>query len=620
MLRKIRIGVSAILLALITLYFLDFAELLPFQLKFLEEIQLLPALLALNIGVLVSLTVLTIVFGRVYCSSICPLGVYQDVVSRIRKWTSSKKTKKRYKYLPPLNWLRYGFLALTVLGFVAGLHVLVGLLDPYSAFGRMTVHLFKPVYQAGNNLMFSIFNAFGNHTFYKITIYMLSISSLVVALITLAVVTVLAWRNGRIYCNTVCPVGTTLGVISRYSLFQIRFDSSACTLCGSCARSCKSSCIDFKKMTVDSSRCVACFDCVDVCKEAGLHYRLPRKGEKLVQQLTGESLVASAKKGKVQTAEFGSFASEGKVQTADTGTSAKLEPISVAAHRSTNASRRRFLAAVGITGLAATKLAADKTLGMIGIGSGAGGGAGTGEGSGTGKNGSAGTGGGSETGTSGGTGTGVRVSSGSGASSGMKYVPELGIELGPKRDVARTKPIMPPGAVDFDRFTEKCTSCHLCVAKCPAQVIKPAFLDYGLGGMFQPMMNFDNHFCNYDCTICSDVCPTDALIPLNKDAKHHNQMGVVQLYLENCIVYTDETSCGACSEHCPTQAVHMVPYKDSLTIPKIEQAICVGCGGCEYVCPAKPWKAIFVEGKPVHERIELEFEEVEETTVDDFGF
>ena len=254
MLRKIRIGVSVVLLALITLYFLDFAELLPFELKILEEIQLLPALLALNVGVLVSLTVLTFVFGRVYCSSICPLGVYQDLVSWLGKRTfflpvkksgggkkaggerkKRKSGRKRYRYLEPANWLRYGFLALTILGFVAGLHVLVGLLDPYSAFGRMTVHLFKPVYQAGNNLMFSIFNSFGNHTFYKIAIYMLSISSLVIALVTLAIVSILAWRNGRIYCNTVCPVGTTLGLISRFSLFQIRFDSSACTLCGSCA-------------------------------------------------------------------------------------------------------------------------------------------------------------------------------------------------------------------------------------------------------------------------------------------------------------------------------------------------------------------------------------------------
>ena len=446
-----------------------------------------------------------------------------------------------------MNWLRYGFLALTVLGFVAGLHVLVGLLDPYSAFGRMTVHLFKPVYQAGNNLLFSIFTSFGDHTFYKIAFYMLSISSLVIALITLAVVTILSWRNGRVYCNTVCPVGTTLGFISRFSLFQIRFDSSACTLCGSCARSCKSPCIDFKQMKVDSSRCVACFNCIDACKETGMHYRLPRKGESLLQKMTNDGGTVMAQR-----------ARNAGVQGAKTAS---------------NASRRRFLSAVGITGIAASRLIADKTLSKKEL-----------------------------------------------TSSEMNYVPELGIELGPKRDIARTKPIMPPGAFDFRQFTEKCTSCHLCVAKCPAQVIKPAFLEYGVGGMFQPMMNFDNNFCNYDCTICSDVCPTDALIPLSKDDKHHNQMGVVQLYLENCIVYTDETSCGACSEHCPTQAVHMVHYKDSLTIPKIEQAICVGCGGCEYVCPAKPWKAIFVEGKPVHERIELEFEEVEETKVDDFGF
>ena len=116
------------------------------------------------------------------------------------------------------------------------------------------------------------------------------------------------------------------------------------------------------------------------------------------------------------------------------------------------------------------------------------------------------------------------------------------------------------------------------------------------------------------------MCPTDALLPLTKALKHHNQMGVVQLYLENCIVYTDETNCGACSEHCPTQAVHMVHYKDSLTIPKIEQEICVGCGGCEYICPSKPWKAIFVEGIATHNTIKLEFEEVEEVEVDSFGF
>ena len=136
----------------------------------------------------------------------------------------------------------------------------------------------------------------------------------------------------------------------------------------------------------------------------------------------------------------------------------------------------------------------------------------------------------------------------------------------------------------------------------------------------QPKLYFDHGFCSYDCTVCGDVCPTGAILPLTKEEKHHTQMGQVNFIIENCIVYYDETSCGACSEHCPTQAVSMVPYKGALTIPHIEPSICVGCGGCEYVCPAIPFKAIYVEGLKEQQIIELEQEEQEEHVIDDFGF
>ena len=271
-----------------------------------------------------------------------------------------------------------------------------------------------------------------------------------------------------------------------------------------------------------------------------------------------------------------------------------------------------------------------------GAGDGAGRGAGNGAGNGAGRGAGRGAGNGAGRGAGCDSSDGCGLESRKGAGCGRRIAgfegphvgeqPELlskmkeGLKIGPKRNVRRTKPILPPGAGNFERFTKQCTSCHLCVAKCPVQVIKPSLLDYGLGGIMQPMMNFDRHYCNYDCTICSDVCPTDALLPLTREAKHHNQMGVVQLYLENCIVYTDDTSCGACSEHCPTQAVRMVPYKPGLTMPEIHPEICVGCGGCEYICPALPWKAIFVEGIAEHATIELEFEEAKEYDIDDFGF
>jgi ferredoxin len=190
----------------------------------------------------------------------------------------------------------------------------------------------------------------------------------------------------------------------------------------------------------------------------------------------------------------------------------------------------------------------------------------------------------------------------------------------PKRELKRQTPIAPPGAISFDHLREKCISCHLCVSKCPSHVIKPAFLEYGLGGIMQPKLYFDHGFCNYDCTICGEVCPTGAIQPLTIEEKNHTQMGQVQFILENCIVYYDETSCGACSEHCPTQAVHMVPYKGVLTIPEIDQNICVGCGACEHACPAIPFKAIYVEGLPVQHTVEIKQEEAEEIVIDDFGF
>ena len=507
MLRKIRIALSITLFSLITLYFLDFRELLPQSLHFLAKIQFVPALLSLNVIILVSLVLLTFVFGRVYCSSICPMGIFQDIVA----WLSKKvKRKKRYTYSPGKTILRWTTLLLVLVAFLFGFTFLVGLLDPYGAYGRIATHLFRPVYLAGNNLLESIFTQFNNYTFFRVGIYSLSVFSTFIALFTLVGVGLLAWRNGRTYCNTLCPVGTVLGFISRYSLFKVQFDNEKCNSCGLCAMKCKASCIDSKKLIVDYSRCINCFNCVEACKRDAMHYK------------TIWSKKASVK-----------------------------EAIVV----DVNQSKRRFLSSTFTTGMAATSLLAQTT---------------------------------------------------------------TGFSL--KRELKRQQPIAPPGVQNIDRLLQKCISCHLCVTKCPSHVIKPALFEYGLGGIMQPKLYFDHGFCSYDCTVCGDVCPTGAILPLTKDEKHHTQMGQVNFIIENCIVYYDETSCGACSEHCPTQAVSMVPYKGALTIPHIEPSICVGCGGCEYVCPAVPFKAIYVEGLKEQQTIELVHEEKEEHVIDGFGF
>ena len=106
---------------------------------------------------------------------------------------------------------------------------------------------------------------------------------------------------------------------------------------------------------------------------------------------------------------------------------------------------------------------------------------------------------------------------------------------------------------------------------------------------------------------------TGAILSLTQEAKKTLQLGQVQLILENCVVYAEQTACGSCSEHCPTQAVTMVPYIGDLTLPEINPEICVGCGACEFACPVRPHKAIYVDGHEIHKvALEPESEALEQ--------
>jgi ferredoxin len=126
---------------------------------------------------------------------------------------------------------------------------------------------------------------------------------------------------------------------------------------------------------------------------------------------------------------------------------------------------------------------------------------------------------------------------------------------------------------------------------------------YGLKGMLQPRMDYITSFCNYDCTLCGEICPTGAISPVPLEEKKLIQLGKAKFVKENCIVETQKTDCGACSEHCPTKAVKMVPFEGfpKLTIPEVTEDICVGCGACEYACPTDP-KSIYVEGNVIHQQ------------------
>ena len=266
MLKKIRIALAAVFFVGITLLLIGIGEQ---WWGWMAKLQFLPACLALNVAVIVALVLLTFICGRVYCSFICPLGVWQDIVLRVRQTIGKAQMKnfsrkaakakaagkpvpkmkhrvsKTFGYKPEHKAIRYGVWAAFVLCLILGIQVLVALIAPYSAYGRIVTSIVSP----------------------RGWIVPL------VAFVTLAAVTYLAWTDGRSWCNNICPVGTTLSFVSRFSLFRMTIDESKCTRCGKCYKNCKASCIDGDAHKIDCSRCVVCFDCVENCTEGALRYR-----------------------------------------------------------------------------------------------------------------------------------------------------------------------------------------------------------------------------------------------------------------------------------------------------------------------------------------------------------
>lgn len=531
-LKGLRVLLAALFFIPILLFFLDFTNKMPVDVHKLLHVQLLPAILGGMFGIVAVLFLLTLLFGRIYCSVLCPAGVFQDIINRL--FCIGKKKKKgvrRFKYHKPLNRVRYVLLAATAITALLGFSGLCLLLDPYSNFGRIAANLFRPSVMWGNNVLADWLMKMDNYSLFHVTISTVSIAGLVSGIVALVVFAVLVIFRGRLFCNSLCPVGALLSLVSRYSFFRISFDKEACTHCGNCEHTCKAEAIDTKNLTVDTSRCVDCFNCVSSCAKGGLQYRFNppfRKGEKRIAEAT----------------------------------------MNMEAEQQPAVNSRRTFLATGATVAATLPI-------VSAIAEGVGQCEGHGQGSGHGKG------------------------------KGRKKWP----------------PITPPGSLSLERFKDKCTGCHICVVKCPSQVLRPAGLEYGFDYLLKPRMAYINSYCNYECTVCSEVCPAGAIRPIAVEEKKSLQVGIATFFINRCIVKTEGTDCGACSEHCPTQAVHMVPYEGTLTIPQVNPDLCVGCGGCESICPVRPMRAIIVKSNVVHQTIVLpEEEDVKNVEVDDFGF
>ena len=284
-LRTTRIVVSIVAWVIISLMMSSSAFTVPVIGPFLFKAQIGTAVASLTVFSFVVWLIITLVFGRVYCSSVCPLGTLQDIVARVAGFGTSREGHRHYRWSPPRHFTRLFFLALAVAMAVLGMSAIVSILDPAQIYRHICRGIGSP---AIRSLEWAA-GYLGIAPEKTVEIFTASAASTALAFVLFIGVSVAAASGGRTLCNTFCPIGTMLGFVSRFSILQMDIDTDLCINCRKCEDVCKGQCIDLTDHVVDGSRCVNCFDCVDICPNRAIRYttRRHRLSTPLMQRVSG---------------------------------------------------------------------------------------------------------------------------------------------------------------------------------------------------------------------------------------------------------------------------------------------------------------------------------------------
>ena len=472
-LKWIRVVVAAGVFTLVTLFFLGLGG----GCGLLEKIQVGPALIGITLvpSLLIFLgwLLVTGLFGRVFCSMVCPLGIFQDILGRAVKLV---RPKRRFAPHSGYDGCRVSVLVAFVALLLLQMASLASLIEPYGVFGRIASQMLQPVAEWGNNLLADWLGTEGSLVLFKREVFVRSVSGFAVAASSLVLLLgLVAWR-GRLFCNLICPVGTILWVASKKSVFRLAIDADTCVKCGLCSGVCKAECLDGRGQTLDNARCVRCFNCIGACRKGAI----------------------------------------------------SLKPAWALSRKAKKTEGRRDVV-LGLAKAAGGVAVAGAVLG------------------------------------------------------GRKMLGD-----GDSADV-----IAPPGSLHED-LRAKCTACGLCVAQCPRKVIAPAgFSEYGPLGFMLPKMDFSRGFCDPNCTLCGEVCPTGAIRPLTREAKKTTKIGRATFDRAKCLACTERIPCGLCERRCPQKAITLKEEeaKDGektvkIQVPVVDGVKCTGCGACENYCPS----------------------------------
>ena len=554
-LRLVRIGLAGFFFIGINLLLLDYSGLMARYLGWMAKIQFLPAVLALNFAVFIAIFILTLVFGRFYCSTICPLGVWQDIVSHL----AARRKPQRFSYKHKHRYLRILFIGVAIAGVATTMNLLVTLIAPFGTWSRIVVNLVQPLWGFVLNGISALEDHFGIYRTFPVDVWLKSFAGLGLAVFSLLLVSVIAWFKGRLWCNTVCPVGTILGFASKRATFRPTIDFDKCIRCKKCEKICKSSCINIRHHRLDASRCVDCFDCMAECPVDAIYFFPPKDNTvKKTEEKHhhhhhhhhhGDSTGSTSETPKhyrtvadelAEEQEAKAAAEQQEKAAADTPTAGTISPN---AEESVDTTRRMIIGALALTlPMEALAQKAESGLAPIQI----------------------------------------------------------------RQQLRRNLPLVPAGSISVDNFITRCTACGLCISKCPENVLRPST---SMVSLLQPTMSFERGWCRPDCTICSEVCPTGAITRITPEQKTSIRIGHAVWMKDFCLPFREGTDCGNCARHCPTAAIKMVRVCDlelsdkgsgnpMRRVPLIDENRCIGCGACEHYCPSEPMAAIYIEGHP----------------------
>jgi MauM/NapG family ferredoxin protein len=434
----------------------------------------------------------TLVFGRVFCGWVCPLGTLNDFMGRLT-------LKQRRKEHLGVRTRRPKYYMLIII-FVSSLFTLqiAGLADPISLLIRSLAVAIEPVMNLMVNTFFDLLyrahipgvTTVSEAVYAMLKNYLLSFrqpffdQGFFICLIFAGVLLANLYRR-RFWCSALCPLGALLGLITKISPLK-RVVGKDCTSCNICVRECRTGAASDLKGEWKKAECVMCGECEEDCPEDAVRFGfLAAKGESKV----------------------------GKVAGVDLG-------------------RRGLIASL-----------------LAGI-----------------------------------------------------FIPPL-IRTTPlvKRRAGRL--IRPPGALPEDQFLRRCVRCGECMKVCLTNGLQPALLEAGLEGIWTPRFDFRTGYCQYYCTLCGQVCPTQAIKKLSQTEKARIKIGLAYIDKNRCIPYALGNECLVCEEHCPTpdkaikfeQVETMTPLrKKQIKRPVIDIKLCIGCGICEYKCPLHDQPAIIV--------------------------